>query len=95
MEDLQTILISIEKKVNQLALEKIDLEELLLNKNREIDQLKQEIIRLKEENRDKRENNIINNNSDLTEYRFVIEDLLKKIDKSISILLTKEKEDNV
>ena len=95
MEDLQTILISIEKKVNQLALEKIDLEELLLNKNREIDQLKQEIIRLKEENRDKIENNIINNNSDLTEYRFVIEDLLKKIDKSISILLTKEKEDNV
>ena len=66
-----------------------------MNKNREIDQLKHEIIRLKEENRDKRENNIINNNSDLTEYRFVIEDLLKKIDKSISILLTKEKEDNV
>ncbi|MDO5759635.1 MAG: hypothetical protein Q4Q06_01255 [Bacteroidota bacterium] len=100
MEELQNILVSIEKKVKQLALEKVDLEELLLRKNREIEILKTEIEQLKLSNNNLNTqtqgtgNNNIINNSDKTEYRLIINDLLNKIDSSISLIENKENADN-
>lgn len=100
MEELQNILVDIESKVKQLAFEKVNLEELLHQKNLEIDGLKREIERLKENNNLNKEKvqgteNIINNNSELAEYRLIIDDLLNKIDRSITLVSTKENTDNI
>lgn len=100
MEDLQNILVDIEKKVRQLAFEKVNLEEVLHQKNLEIDNLKREIKQLKESNNNLNKKvqgteNIINNHSDLTEYRLIIDDLLSKIDRSITLVSAKENTDNI
>lgn len=100
MEDLQNILVDIERKVRQLAFEKVNLEEVLHQKNLEIDNLKREIKQLKESNNNLNKEvqgteNIINNNSDLTEYRLIIDDLLSKIDRSITLASAEENTDNI
>ncbi len=100
MEELQNILVDIERKVRQLAFEKVNLEEVLYQKDLEIDKLKREIEQLKVSNNNLNKEvqgtgNIINNNSELAEYRLIIDDLLSKIDRSITLVSTEENTDNI
>lgn len=68
------------------------LEEVLSKKEREIEELKSQIMNLekeKEEIREKVIENNINNDSDINKSKILIDDLLKKIDRSISIISKK------
>lgn len=106
MNNLQEILGSIESKIKRLALEKVDLEEKVLQQQETIAKLQQEIALLKSNKEEQKEeikeqeninkiNNIINNSSDIAECRKIINDLLKKINRSIAIVSAKENTDNI
>lgn len=106
MDNLQEILGSIENKIKRLALAKVDLEERVLQQQELIAKLQQEIATLKTNNIEQQNeikeqentnkiNNIINNSSDITECREIINDLLKKINRSIAIVSAKENTDNI
>ncbi len=106
MNNLQEILGSIESKIKRLALEKVDLEEKVLRQQETIAKLQQEIALLKSNKDEQKEeikeqeninkiNNIINNSSDIAECRKIINDLLKKINRSIAIVSAKENTDNI
>lgn len=106
MDNLQDILCGIETKVRNLALEKVNLEACVLQQQEQILSLQKEIERLKansikqqketkEEENINKISNIINNSSDIAECRNIINDLLRKINKSIAIVEAKENTDNV
>ncbi|MCH3924849.1 MAG: hypothetical protein LKE30_08035 [Bacteroidales bacterium] len=66
--------------------------------NDEIKELENQISELVKQNKELKEElelikitNIINNSSDISESRIIINNLLKKIDKSISIISSKNK----
>jgi|GEM_PF-2096273 predicted nuclease with TOPRIM domain len=106
MNNLQEILGSIETKIKRLALEKADLEERISQQQELIAKLQNEIATLKSNNIEQKNeikeqkninkiNNIINNSSDIAECREIINDLLKKINRSIAIVSAKENTDNI
>lgn len=97
MENLQEILVSIEKKILilskreealKVAVEQKDKQILALQE--QIKNLQNEIVDLKQKEDINKITNLINNHSDITECKLIINDLIRKINKSISILSSKE-----
>ncbi len=93
MSELGKIIDDIDWKVRQLVADKKSLKEKLIEKDKEISLLQSQVMDLVNENRilkeEKQTNNltnIINNNSDFAESKKLINDLLKKINRSISII---------
>lgn len=97
MESLQDILSHIEEKVKKMALERVDLEEESIRKDALIESYKSRIEELQEQNKQLKEqekiykSNNINNKSDIAETKTIINELIKKIDSSISIVSSVEK----
>lgn len=92
MNEIEEIIEGIDQKVRQLMSNNERLEEVLSQKEREIEELKAQIMNLekeKEEIREKVIENNINNDSDVNKSKILIDDLLKKIDRSISIISKK------
>lgn len=92
MSEIEEIIEGIDQKVRQLVSDNERLEEVLSKKEREIEELKAQIMNLekeKEEIREKVIENNINNDSDINKSKILIDDLLKKIDRSISIISKK------
>ncbi len=92
MNEIEEIIEGIDQKVRQLVSNNERLEEVLSQKEREIEELKAQIMNLekeKEEIREKVIENNINNDSDVNKSKILIDDLLKKIDRSISIISKK------
>lgn len=92
MSEIEEIIEGIDQKVRQLVSNNERLEEVLSQKEREIEELKAQIMNLekeKEEIREKVIENNINNDSDVNKSKILIDDLLKKIDRSISIISKK------
>lgn len=92
MSEIEEIIEGIDQKVRQLVSNNESLEEVLSQKEREIEELKAQIMNLekeKEEIREKVIENNINNDSDVNKSKILIDDLLKKIDRSISIISKK------
>lgn len=97
MENLQEILVSIEKKILilskreealKVAVEQKDKQ--ILSLQEQIKNLQNEIVDLKQKEDINKITNLINNHSDITECKLIINDLIRKINKSISILSSKE-----
>lgn len=97
MENLQEILVSIEKKILilskreealKVAVEQKDKQILALQE--QIKNLQNEVVDLKQKEDINKITNLINNHSDITECKLIINDLIRKINKSISILSSKE-----
>lgn len=97
MENLQEILVSIEKKILilskreealKVAVEQKDKQILALQE--QIKNLQNEIVDLKQKEDINKITNLLNNHSDITECKLIINDLIRKINKSISILSSKE-----
>lgn len=93
MADIENIIGSIDIKVRELVADRISLQKKLEESKKEIESLQSQIMELVEENRNlKKEKqlnnltNIITNNSDVSESKILINDLLKKINRSISII---------
>ncbi len=93
MSELGKIIDDIDWKVRQLVADKKSLKEKLIEKDKEISLLQSQVMDLVNENRilkeEKQTNNltnIINNNSDFAESKKLINDLLKQINRSISII---------
>lgn len=97
MENLQEILVSIEKKILILSKREEALktvvkqkEKQILDLQEQINVLQKEIMDLKQKEDINKITNLINNHSDITECKLIINDLIRKINKSISILSSKE-----
>lgn len=97
MENLQEILVSIEKKILilskreealKVAVEQKDKQ--ILDLQEQIKDLQNEVVDLKQKEDINKITNLINNHSDITECKLIINDLIRKINKSISILSSKE-----
>lgn len=97
MENLQEILVSIEKKILilskreealKVAVEQKDKQ--ILSLQEQIKNLQNEVVDLKQKEDINKITNLINNHSDITECKLIINDLIRKINKSISILSSKE-----
>jgi len=93
VSELGKIIDDIDWKVRQLVADKKSLKEKLIEKDKEISLLQSQVMDLVNENRilkeEKQTNNltnIINNNSDFAESKKLINDLLKQINRSISII---------
>lgn len=93
MADIESIIGSIDIKVRELVADRISLQKKVEESKKEIESLQSQIMELVEENRNlKKEKqlnnltNIITNNSDVSESKILINDLLKKINRSISII---------
>lgn len=92
MNEIEEIIEGIDQKVRQLVSNNERLEEVLSQKEREIEELKAQIMNLEKEkeiNKGKVIENNINNDSDVNKSKILIDDLLKKIDRSISIISKK------
>lgn len=92
MSEIEEIIEGIDQKVRQLVSNNERLEEVLSQKEREIEELKAQIMNLEKEkeiNKEKVIENNINNDSDVNKSKILIDDLLKKIDRSISIISKK------
>jgi cell shape-determining protein MreC len=96
MESINEVLSKIDYKVRQLAAKKKETENALLLANKEIKDLENQVMELVKENKNLKEElkikeitNIINNHSDVSESKVIINDLLKKINDSISIISSK------
>jgi predicted nuclease with TOPRIM domain len=92
VSEIEEIIEGIDQKVRQLVSNNERLEEVLSQKEREIDELKVQIMNLEKEkeiNKEKVIENNINNDSDVNKSKILIDDLLKKIDRSISIISKK------
>lgn len=92
MNEIEEIIEGIDQKVRQLVSNNERLEEVLSQKEREIEELKAQIMNLEKEkeiNKEKVIENNINNDSDVNKSKILIDDLLKKIDRSISIISKK------
>lgn len=97
MESLQEILVSIEKKIRILSKREEALKNAVEQKDKQIldlqeriNVLQNEIVDLKQKEDINKITNLINNHSDITECKLIINDLIRKINKSISILSSKE-----
>lgn len=97
MENLQEILVSIEKKILILSKREEALKNTVEQKDKQIldlqeqiNVLQNEIVDLKQKEDINKITNLINNHSDITECKLIINDLIRKINKSISILSSKE-----
>lgn len=97
MENLQEILVSIEKKILilskreealKVAVEQKDKQILALQE--QIKDLQNKVVDLKQKEDINKITNLLNNHSDITECKLIINDLIRKINKSISILSSKE-----
>ena len=93
MTDLNKIIEDIELKVRSLISERIELQRKLSEKENDILNLQKQLTELSNENerliKKERINNLGNiviNNSDISESKVLINDLLKKINRSISII---------
>jgi|SRR5574344_1425458 cell shape-determining protein MreC len=98
MESANKILSEIDYKVRKIVSDKNNLVLELKKSNDEIKELENQISELVKQNKELKEElelikitNIINNSSDISESRIIINNLLKKIDKSISIISSKNK----
>jgi cell shape-determining protein MreC len=96
MESINEVLSKIDYKVRQLSAKKKETENALLLANKEIKDLENQVMELVKENKNLKEElktkeitNIINNHSDVSESKVIINDLLKKINDSISIISSK------
>jgi predicted RNase H-like nuclease (RuvC/YqgF family) len=90
VSEIEEIIEGIDQKVRQLVSNNERLEEVLSQKEREIEELKAQIMNLEKEiNKEKVIENNINNDSDVNKSKILIDDLLKKIDRSISIISKK------
>lgn len=90
MSEIEEIIEGIDQKVRQLVSNNERLEEVLSQKERDIEELKAQIMNLEKEiNKEKVIENNINNDSDVNKSKILIDDLLKKIDRSISIISKK------
>jgi predicted nuclease with TOPRIM domain len=92
VNEIEEIIEGIDQKVRQLVSNNERLEEVLSQKEREIEELKAQIMNLEKEkeiNKEKVIENNINNDSDVNKSKILIDDLLKKIDRSISIISKK------
>ena len=96
MDSINEVLSKIDYKVRQLAAKKKETENALLLANKEIKDLENQVMELVKENKNLKEElkikeitNIINNHSDVSESKVIINDLLKKINDSISIISSK------
>ncbi len=90
MNEIEKIIEDIDQKVRCLVSNYILLEENLLQKEKKIEELRSQIINIKQEkenliNKENKEYNI-NNDSDINKSKILIDDLLKKINRSISII---------
>lgn len=90
MNEIEKIIEDIDQKVRCLVSNCILLEENLLQKEKEIEELRSQIINIKQDkenliNKENKEYNI-NNDSDINKSKILIDDLLKKINRSISII---------
>ncbi|MCQ2326942.1 MAG: hypothetical protein MJZ71_05200 [Bacteroidales bacterium] len=97
MENLQEILVSIEKKILILSKREEALKVVVEQKDKQIlalqeqiKNLQNEVVDLKQKEDINKITNLINNHSDITECKLIINDLIRKINKSISILSSKE-----
>ncbi|MCF0210691.1 MAG: hypothetical protein HUK18_05205 [Bacteroidales bacterium] len=97
MEDLTDILASIKQKVTILVGREYDMKRILAEReaeikrlNAQIETLKLQQTRIEQENKELKEriNNKTNliNNSEVSEYIDIINDLIEKIDKSIAVI---------
>jgi phage shock protein A len=90
VSEIEEIIEGIDQKVRQLVSNNERLEEVLSQKERDIEELKAQIMNLEKEiNKEKVIENNINNDSDVNKSKILIDDLLKKIDRSISIISKK------
>ena len=87
------ILEEIDIRIRQTVSENKRLKSLLEDKDREIESLQKQVYDTVMQNRELKENknisnltNILNNCSDVSESKLIINDLLRKINKSISII---------
>ena len=90
MENLQEILVSIEEKILILSKREEALKTTVEQKDKQIlalqEQIKvlqNEIVDLKQKEDINKITNLINNHSDITECKLIINDLIRKINKSI------------
>ena len=93
MTDLNQIIEDIELKVRYLISERIELKRQLSDKENDILNLQKQLSELSKENehlinkeRISKLGNTVINNSDISESKVLINDLLKKINRSISII---------
>lgn len=93
MSEADKILEEIDIRIQQAVSENKRLKSLLEDKDREIESLQKQVYDTVMQNRELKENknisnltNILNNCSDVSESKLIINDLLRKINKSISII---------
>ncbi|MGP1515506.1 MAG: hypothetical protein ACTTJH_06045 [Bacteroidales bacterium] len=93
MAGIEEKILDIEKKVKFLVWDRIELKKNLSDKEQELAILKEQIRELVDENRELKKNKTINNlekiiinNSDIAECRILINNLLRRINRSISII---------
>ncbi len=96
MSDINEIVDSIDWKLRKLVLQKNELAKQLLLKDeqvallqKQVQQQSAEIECLKQEKQINKLTDIINNSSDNKQYKELIDDLLRKINRSISIISSK------
>jgi predicted nucleic acid-binding Zn-ribbon protein len=96
MKSINEVLAEIDYKVRQLANERDELKSSLKEANEREKELRNQIMDLVKENKNLKEElelkkitNIINNHSDVSESKVIINNLLKKINDSISIITSK------
>ncbi|MBO6118479.1 MAG: hypothetical protein J6P44_08065 [Bacteroidales bacterium] len=93
VSEADKILEEIDIRIQQAVSENKRLKSLLEDKDREIESLQKQVYDTVMQNRELKENknisnltNILNNCSDVSESKLIINDLLRKINKSISII---------
>ena len=93
VSEADKILEEIDIRIRQTVSENKRLKSLLEDKDREIESLQKQVYDTVMQNRELKENknisnltNILNNCSDVSESKLIINDLLRKINKSISII---------
>lgn len=96
MSDINEIVDSIDWKLRKLVLQKNELAKQLLLKDEQVALLQEQVQQqsaeiecLKQEKQINKLTDIINNSSDNKQYKELIDDLLRKINRSISIISSK------